>query len=104
MATLGDGGNGDDGGEEDEGGGWEEEDVEEDELSLEAQRYVLLPYTAEHGVQHEFALTLYTDHDVEFEKIDPTKVLPPCFQCTDPAAFKRVTAAWEAVQKHKSES
>lgn len=62
-----------------------------------ADKYVLLPYTEEAGVEHEFAITLYTDYDVELEKIDPTRVLQGCL-CDDTAAIAKVAEALKRLE------
>jgi hypothetical protein len=60
-------------------------------LSPLADKYVIIPFADEPGVEYEWCLTLYTDVDVDCEKIDPNKVLPPCIQCTDPRSYAKVT-------------
>jgi len=56
-----------------------------------AEKYVIIPFASEAGVEYEWALTIYTDVDADCEKIDPNKVLPPCIQCTDAKSYMKVT-------------
>ena len=65
-------------------------------LPVEPGTYVLIPFTDQPGVEHEFALTLYTDYDVVFEKTDPSKLIKLDYcgaplWCADPGAFAKVT-------------
>uniref|UniRef100_A0A7S2JFX7 EF-hand domain-containing protein n=1 Tax=Haptolina brevifila TaxID=156173 RepID=A0A7S2JFX7_9EUKA len=67
-------------------------------LQPEPLKYVIIPYTETPDVEHEYAMTLYTDYEVELEKVDPTKVLPPCIQCTDPKSFAKVGKALKSLE------
>ena len=65
-------------------------------LPVEPGTYVLIPFTDQPGVEHEFALTLYTDYDVVLEKTDPSKLIKLDYcgaplWCADPGAFAKVT-------------
>ena len=59
--------------------------------ALAAEQYVVIPFTSQSGVEHEYALTLYTDIECAFEKIDPTKLRKGCIACTDKRALGNVT-------------
>lgn len=48
--------------------------------------YVCIPYTDKPGVEHKFCLTLYTDLDHRFMKIDPRL---NCEQCGNPSGMFR---------------
>lgn len=53
-------------------------------------KIVVLPYTNIPGVEHKFALTLYTDHEHVFEKIIPSLVQTPCVHCNNPEYMPRI--------------
>ena len=49
-------------------------------LEPAANKYVVIPYTDTPGVQHKYAITLYTDNEHKFEKINPRACLVDCVQ------------------------
>jgi len=67
-------------------------------LQPEPLKYVVIPFTATPNVEHSYALTLYTDLECDFVKIDPNKNLAPCVQCTDPRSFARVAKKLAALE------
>ena len=40
------------------------------------EKYVVIPFTTPSAVEHEYALTLYTDNEADFIKIDPSNNTP----------------------------
>ena len=64
-----------------------------------AGTYVVIPFTAEPGFEHEYALTCYTDIDCDFVKIDPNRNLGSCLHCTDHRTFARVTKKLASLEK-----
>jgi len=54
-------------------------------------KIVIIPYTDRPGVEHKYALTLYTDYDHLFEQIDPSLVQSmECVHCLNPAYMPRI--------------
>lgn len=53
-------------------------------------KIVVIPYTDTPDVEHKFALTLYTDYEHIFEKINPTLVQTPCVHCNNPVYMPRI--------------
>ena len=53
-------------------------------------KYVIIPYVDTPGVEHKFALTLYTDLEHKFEKIIPRLCLVDCVQCGSRSGLARV--------------
>ena len=71
-------------------------------LPKSENKHVIIPYTDVPGVDHKFALTLYTDHKHLFEKIDPNKCHIPCTQCSEPSGMARVLSKLSELEaKHK---
>jgi len=59
-------------------------------LEPAANKYVVIPYTDRPGVEHKYAITLYTDVEHRFEKINPRACLVDCVQCGQPSGLHRV--------------
>jgi len=55
----------------------------------EGSKYIVIPYTDRPGVQHKYALTLYTDYEHKFEKVKP-RCGAECVQCGNPTGLSRV--------------
>ena len=59
-------------------------------------KYVVIPYTEVAGIEHKYSITLYTDHEHTFEKINPRL---QCEQCGNPSGLYRVLDELEKVHK-----
>lgn len=64
--------------------------------SLPSVRYVVIPYTDQPGVEHKYAITLYSDFDHVFEKINPQL---NCEVCTNPNGIGRVQSQLDALAR-----
>ena len=53
---------------------------------------MIIPYTDKPNVQHKYNLTLYTDYEHVFEKIDPSLVRAPCVQCDNTEYMPKIIA------------
>ena len=58
---------------------------------------MLIPYTDVPGVEHEYALTIYTDVALEIERIDPSKVFS-CTECTNAKCYHRMVKKLEKLE------
>jgi len=65
----------------------------------DGKRYIVIPYTDQPGVEHKFALTLYTDLDHKFEKLNPRLCTVDCVQCGNPSGLYRVMAKLETLEE-----
>ena len=51
-------------------------------LEPREEKYVVIPYTTQAGVEHRYSLTLYTDKAHLLEKVDPSLVMGECNLCS----------------------
>ncbi|KAL1518789.1 hypothetical protein AB1Y20_003072 [Prymnesium parvum] len=65
-------------------------------LEPDEDRYVVIPYTDQPGVEHKYAITLYSDYDHVFEKINPRL---NCEVCTNPNGIGRVQDQLETLSR-----
>jgi len=67
-------------------------------LEPSENKYVVIPYTHVPGVEHKYAITLYSDHEHKFEKIKPRSTLVNCIQCQNPSGLSRVMSKLESLE------
>ena len=65
-------------------------------LEADEDRYVVIPYTDKPGVEHSFCLTLYSDYEHDFIKIDPRL---NCAVCGNPSGIFRVIDTLDRMMK-----
>ena len=61
-------------------------------LEPSEDKYVLIPYTAQPGVEHKFTFTVYTDFEHKFERINSRLACP---QCGNPSGMNLVLDSLE---------
>ena len=64
-------------------------------LEPNADKWVVIPYSDAPNVEHKYALTLYTDYEHDFVKIDPRL---NCDQCGNPSGMFRVLDTLDRIE------